>query len=36
MLSLWLLIALMDRVKVIHGVCAGCHLMVFTTPWNDN
>jgi hypothetical protein len=31
MLSLWLLIALMDRVKVIHGVCTGCHLMVFTT-----
>jgi hypothetical protein len=31
MLSLWLLIAFMDRVKVIHGVCTGCHLMVFTT-----
>jgi hypothetical protein len=31
MLSLWLLIALMDRVKVIHGVCTGCTLMVFTT-----
>jgi hypothetical protein len=31
MLSLWLLIALMDRVKVIQGVCTGCHLMVFTT-----
>jgi hypothetical protein len=30
--SLWLLIALMDRVKVIHGVCTGCHLIVFTTP----
>jgi hypothetical protein len=27
MLSLWLLIALMDRVKVIHGVCTGCHLI---------
>jgi hypothetical protein len=23
--------ALMDRVKVIHGVCTGCHLMVLTT-----
>jgi hypothetical protein len=21
----------MDRFKVIHGVCTGCHLMVFTT-----
>jgi hypothetical protein len=21
----------MDRVKVVHGVCTGCHLMVFTT-----
>jgi hypothetical protein len=31
MMSLWLWIALMDSVKVIHGVCAGCHLMVFTT-----
>jgi hypothetical protein len=31
MLSLWILIALMDRVKVIHGVCTGCHLMVFST-----
>jgi hypothetical protein len=30
MLSLWLWIPLMDRVKVIHGVCTGCHLMVFT------
>jgi hypothetical protein len=34
MLSLWLLMALMDRVKVIHGVCTGCHLMVFTTSQN--
>jgi GMP synthase-like glutamine amidotransferase len=31
MLSLWLFIAMIDRVKVIHGVCAGCHLIVFTT-----
>jgi hypothetical protein len=31
MFSLCLVIALMDRVKVIHGVCPGCHLMVFTT-----
>jgi hypothetical protein len=31
MLSLSLLIALMDRIKVIYGVCTGCHLMVFTT-----
>jgi hypothetical protein len=31
MWSLWLLIALKDRVKVIHGVYTGCHLMVFTT-----
>jgi hypothetical protein len=36
MFSLCLLIALMDRVKVIHGVCTGCHLMVFTTSYNDN
>jgi hypothetical protein len=34
MLSLWFLIALMERVKVIHGVCTGCHLMVFTTSYN--
>jgi hypothetical protein len=34
MLSLWLLIALMDRVKVIHEICTGCHLMVFTTSQN--
>jgi hypothetical protein len=34
MLSLWLLIALMDRVKFIHGVCTGCHLMVLTTSQN--
>jgi hypothetical protein len=34
MWSLWLLIALMDRVKVIHGVCTGCHLMVLTTSQN--
>jgi hypothetical protein len=34
MLTLWLLIALMDRVKVIHGVCTGCHLMVLTTSEN--
>jgi hypothetical protein len=27
----WEAIPLMDRVKVIHGVCTGCHLMVFTT-----
>jgi hypothetical protein len=26
----------MDRVKVIHGVCTGCHLMVFTTSKNYN
>jgi hypothetical protein len=31
MLSLWLLIALTDRLKDIHGVCTGCHLMFFTT-----
>jgi hypothetical protein len=24
------LIAWTDRVNVIHGVCTGCHLMVFT------
>jgi hypothetical protein len=34
MLSLWLLIALMYRVKVNHGVCTGCHLMDFTTSYN--
>jgi hypothetical protein len=28
------LIELMDRVKVIHGVCTGCHLMVFSTSQN--
>jgi hypothetical protein len=26
MWSLWLLISLMDRVEVIHGVCTECHL----------
>jgi hypothetical protein len=36
MMSLWLLIAWTDRVNVIHGVCTGCHLMVFTTLYNDN
>jgi hypothetical protein len=36
MLSLLLLIELIDRVKVIHGVVTGCHLMVFTTSYNDN
>jgi hypothetical protein len=34
MLSLILLIALMQKVKVIHRVCTGCHLMVFTTSYN--
>jgi hypothetical protein len=23
----------MDRIKVIHGVCTGCHLMVFTASY---
>jgi hypothetical protein len=36
MMWLRLMIAFMDRVNVIHGVCTGCHLMVFTTPKNDN
>jgi hypothetical protein len=31
MLSLLLLTALMDRINVIHEVCTGCHLLVFTT-----
>jgi hypothetical protein len=34
LLTLWLLIEFMDRVKVIHGVCTWCHLMVFTTSQN--
>jgi hypothetical protein len=35
MWSLCLMNALMERVKVIHGVCTRCHLMVFTTSQND-
>jgi hypothetical protein len=30
MLSLLFMIAIMDRIKVIDGVCTGSHLMVFT------
>jgi hypothetical protein len=36
MWSLWLLIALLDWVKVIYEVCTGCHLMVFIPSLNDN